>query len=96
MTTLVQYEPSVDSTIQAFLQQLEMRYADKEGEAGICNFGNWLQYYAFDVIGEMTYSMRLGFVDNGKDVDNIISDLDKMLNYAAVVRSFYLLLERPD
>jgi len=83
MTTLVQFEPFVDSTTSQFLKQLNTKYAC--GSGTICDFSKWLQYYAFDVIGELTFSKRLGFVDNGRDVDGIISALEWLLNYAAVV-----------
>lgn len=86
MSTLVQFEPLVDSTTTAFLEQLRRRFADRPGSDGICDFGQWLQFYAFDVIGELTFSKRLGFVDQGVDVDGIIDKLEGMLNYVAVVR----------
>ncbi|KAH0847503.1 Pisatin demethylase [Fonsecaea pedrosoi] len=85
MSTLVQFEPLVDSTTLAFLEQLEERFADKTGPQGICDFSKWLQFYAFDVIGELTYSKRLGFVDRGVDIDGIIGNLEWLLNYAAIV-----------
>lgn len=85
MSTLVNFEPLVDSTTVAFLEQLKGRYACQGTSAQICDFGTWLQYYAFDVIGELTYSKRLGFVDQGMDVDHIIADLERLLNYVSVV-----------
>ncbi|EOD45922.1 putative pisatin demethylase protein [Neofusicoccum parvum UCRNP2] len=85
MSTIVQYEPLVDSTTTAFLTQLKQRYADREDSSGVCDFGTWLQFYAFDVIGELTYSKRLGFVDRGEDVDSIISNLEWLLNYVSVI-----------
>ncbi|KAM5363917.1 hypothetical protein ACJZ2D_011769 [Fusarium nematophilum] len=85
MSTLVNFEPLVDSTSEEFLKQLKLRYAGKPGDSGVCDFGTWLQFYAFDVIGELTYSKRLGFVDQGVDVDNIIGNLERLLNYVSVV-----------
>lgn len=86
LSTLVKFEPLVDSTTTIFLEELERRFASGNGSSpAICNFGAWLQYYAFDVIGELTFSKRLGFVEGGSDVDNIIADLEWMLNYVAVV-----------
>jgi hypothetical protein len=85
MSTLVTFEPLVDSTSEEFLKQLKLRYANKPGEGGICDLGVWLQFYAFDVIGELTYSKRLGFVDLGTEVDNIIGNLERLLNYVSVV-----------
>lgn len=88
MTTLVQFEPLVDSTTVIFLEQLEQRFADRPGEEGVCDFGTWLQYYAFDVIGELSFSKRFGFVEKGKDIDNIIGSLEWMLDYFAVVSTW--------
>lgn len=85
MSTLVQFEPLVDSTTAKFLQELSERHADRGNADGICDLGAWLQYYAFDVIGELTFSKRLGFVDHGIDVDDIIRNLEKLLNYFASV-----------
>ena len=84
MSTLVQFEPFVDSTTTEFLNQLSHRFADQPGK--VCDFGEWLQFYAFDVIGELTFSKRLGFLDRGVDVDDIIGNLEKALAYFAVVR----------
>ncbi|KAF4999942.1 hypothetical protein FDECE_11344 [Fusarium decemcellulare] len=83
MSTLVTFEPFVDSTSTEFLRQLKLRFADRPGNEGICDFGAWLQYYAFDVIGELTFSKRLGFVERGTDVDHIIRDLESFLNYVS-------------
>ncbi|KAF1928792.1 cytochrome P450 [Didymella exigua CBS 183.55] len=85
MTSLVQFEPLVDSTTAEFLKQLKQRYADKDDESGTVDLGAWLQYYAFDVICELTYSKRMGFLDRGQDVENIISSLEWLLSYAAVI-----------
>lgn len=40
---------------------------------------------AFDVIGELTYSKPLGFLEQGRDVDGIIASLEKILDYAGKV-----------
>jgi len=45
----------------------------------------WIQYFAFDVIGEITWSKRLGFVQESGDVSNIISTVDAFQNYGTVV-----------
>lgn len=86
MSTLVQFEPLVDSTIEAFVKQIDQRFVDKPGDAGTMDFGTWLHYYAFDVIGELTFSKRLGFLEEAKDIDGIMRKLEDFLNYFAVVR----------
>lgn len=85
MSTLVTFEPFVDSTSTEFIKQLKLRFTDRSDNAGVCDFGAWLQFYAFDVIGELTFSKRLGFVETGLDVDNIIRDLESFLNYVSWV-----------
>ena len=82
MSTLIQYEPFVDSTTQLFLSQTQKLFAET-GDA--CNFSRWLQFYAFDVIGEMTYSKRHGFVEENKDIDGIIDYISKLFDYVAPV-----------
>lgn len=83
MSTLIQYEPFVDSTTELFLSRTEELYA-QTGEG--CNFSRWLQFYAFDVIGEMTYSKRHGFLEDNKDVDGIIEYIANLFDYVAPVR----------
>jgi cytochrome P450 len=87
MSSLVQFEPLVDSAIREFLAQLRNRYAMESGDDQVVDFGEWLQYFAFDVICELTYSKRMGFIENGGDVERIISNLQWVLNYAAIVSS---------
>ncbi|CAG8983309.1 hypothetical protein HYALB_00007437 [Hymenoscyphus albidus] len=82
MSTLIQYEPFVDSTTELFLSQTEKIFA-KTSEA--CNFSQWLQFYAFDVIGEITYSKRHGFVEENRDIDGIIKYLAGLFDYVAPI-----------
>ena len=85
MSNLIQFEPLVYSTITAFTTQLENGAVDKPGDEGVLDHGTCPQFYAFDVIGELTFSQRLGFVDQGKDIDGIMAALEKLLDYVAVV-----------
>lgn len=85
LSSLLQYEPLVYSTTSEFLRQLQSRFADKEGPEGILDFARWLQYYAFDVIGELTYSRRHGFIDEVRDIDGIIRYLCGLFDYVAPV-----------
>lgn len=82
MTTLLDYESLVDSTSTVFLERLTTLFADS---AKKCEFDRWLQWYAFDVIGEITFSRRLGFLEQGKDVQDMISILGHAGWYSAVV-----------
>lgn len=84
MSSLVQYEPMVDETTKIFLDQTERLFAQEDK---VCNFSQWLQFYAFDVIGAVTYSKRHGFIERNKDVDGIVAQLAKIFDYAGPVRT---------
>ncbi|KAI1453407.1 cytochrome P450 [Annulohypoxylon moriforme] len=49
------------------------------------NMGHWMQCYAFDVIGCITYSKRLGFLDQGLDIEGIIAAIENSLVYSTLV-----------
>lgn len=83
MTSLVGYEPLVDSTTDVYIERTKELFLGPDAER--CDFARWLQYYAFDVIGELTWSKRLGYIERNEDVDGIIVFLQTFLLYAAKV-----------
>ncbi len=68
MTALVQYEPSVDNTTARFPDQTERLFSPQNK---ICDFVEWLQFYALDVIGEITYGKKHGFVERAEYVTGL-------------------------
>ncbi|KAI1158262.1 cytochrome P450 [Nemania serpens] len=82
MSAMVQYEPFVNNTLRLFFEQTERLYVNNaEG----CDFVRWLQFYAFDVIGEVTYSKRHGFIEKNEDVDGIVRYLGNLFLYVAPI-----------
>lgn len=63
LSTIVQFEPLVDDTISKFLKELDRRYVDNVSPNGECDFGKWLHYFAFDVIGQLCFKTRIGFLE---------------------------------
>jgi cytochrome P450 len=96
LTTLLDYEPLVDSCTSFFLQRTQDLFVDT---GRVCDLSMWMQYFAFDVIGEITWSKRLGFVEQDRDVSNIISTVESFINYGTVVGQNpwwdYLLVKNP-
>lgn len=80
MTSLLELEASVDSCTQVFLSQLR-NFADRKTSVDL---GVWLQYYAFDVVGEITFAKKLGFLEEGRDIDGMIEAIQGMLAYASL------------
>ncbi|KAK4443296.1 cytochrome P450 oxidoreductase [Podospora aff. communis PSN243] len=82
MSNIAQYEARIDETARVFLDQTDKLFA---APGRVCDFKLWLQYFAFDVITEVTYSRRVGFIDRREDVDGIIAWVDKLVSYSAPV-----------
>jgi len=82
MSSLVNYEPLVSSTLRVFLDKTDQLFANT---GRTCDFGQWLQFFAFDVIGDLTWSKRVGFIEENRDVDGIIAFLKKFLSYAGPI-----------
>lgn len=59
MSSLVHYEGFVDHCADIFIERLN-EFADKRQSL---NLGHWLQCYAFDVIGNITFGERFGKLD---------------------------------
>ncbi|KIW16499.1 hypothetical protein PV08_06554 [Exophiala spinifera] len=49
------------------------------------DLAQYLQFFAFDVIGELTFSRRLGFIESGTDVDGIIDAIGSNFSYFSVL-----------
>ncbi|KAI4860878.1 cytochrome P450 [Hypoxylon rubiginosum] len=88
MDTVVGLEPFADKCISLLLSRL--REISKDGEHAI-NPVEWMQYFAFDVLGEINFSKNLGFLEKGADVDNIIAAIGGILVYVSLVGQVPLL-----
>ncbi|CAJ2505230.1 Uu.00g126240.m01.CDS01 [Anthostomella pinea] len=85
MSTLVKFEPYVDTTMGVFSDELRARFAGSNDGRAACDLGQWLQMFAFDVIGELTFSKRLGFLESGNDVNGVMAGIWKMFQETALV-----------
>ncbi|KAJ5059580.1 cytochrome P450 [Bipolaris maydis] len=82
MSAQMQYEPIFDSVNDVFLHQTQERFSNT---GKYCDFYQWLQFYTFDVIGELVYSKRHGFLESNYDIEGIVKGNSALFDYAAVV-----------
>ena len=80
LSNLLKSEEAIDSCLTLFLERLSVFAAKKEP----VDLGAWLQCYAFDVVGEVTLASKLGFLEQGQDVEGMIKVIAGMLTYAAL------------
>ncbi|KAK1716120.1 cytochrome P450 [Colletotrichum acutatum] len=89
MSALMALEEFVDSTVTLFIQCMdELAIAPsvpRSQRKRPINMVEWFQWYAFDVVGELSFSRRLGFLDTKSDVGNMTKVLDSFIQYASTV-----------
>ncbi|KAI4723477.1 cytochrome P450 family protein [Aureobasidium sp. EXF-10727] len=76
METLRDLEPYVDSTIYHFITRMREKMSSQ------IDLGHWFQLFAFDVIGEITFSKRFGFMDTEHD-DGSLKSVESTLASAS-------------
>lgn len=75
MTTLLTNEAAVDSCSNLLIDKLTP-FAD---DSKPVDLGEWIQFYTFDVVGEVTFAKKLGFLEMGGDVDGMIETIEGIL-----------------
>ncbi len=82
VTNMKNYEIYTDECTKLFIDTMQ----ELQGQS--VDLGAWLQWYAFDVIASITFQRRFGFLEQRRDVDNMIGDLDFAFLYAKVIGQF--------
>ena len=70
LPNLLQSEAAIDSCVSLFMDRLH----EFASNGMPVDLGAWLQYFAFDVVGELTFASKFGFLEQGTDVDVRWSD----------------------
>ncbi|KAL4815496.1 cytochrome P450 [Aspergillus spinulosporus] len=76
LSNVVALEGLVDEVLDLLCRQLDMRFAMTDQSFDLAR---WLQYFAFDVMGTMTFSQRYGFLEQGQDVNGILGTIWKFM-----------------
>lgn len=76
MESLRDLEPYVNNAVNVFLDNM----AERQNQ--VIDMGKWVQLFAFDVIGEITFSKPFGFMDAAND-DGSFAQIEGALKSAA-------------
>ena len=95
VTSVTSFEGLVDDVIKCLAENFDGRFVQNQQ---VFDIGSWLQYFAFDVMGTMTFSKRYGFLDQGKDVDGMLDTIYQFFVNIATVsnRASQRSLDRTD
>ncbi|KAF2204386.1 putative cytochrome P450 oxidoreductase [Delitschia confertaspora ATCC 74209] len=80
LSNVITYEPFVDKVLAVMFEQINARCVKPKEYV---DFGLWLQFFAFDVMGTLTFSKRYGFLETGKDVDGMLATIWTYMTTAA-------------
>lgn len=89
IANLISFEPLIVSTIEYFFSRLDELYVDTSKSFDLCD---WLQLFTFDVMGEVTFSRRFGFLERGGDIEGVMGNIWKFFQVAAAVSLLLLSL----
>ncbi|KAL2019871.1 hypothetical protein VTK56DRAFT_9133 [Thermocarpiscus australiensis] len=96
MAAMQQLSPFIDDTIELLARKIEEHI---DNNRGVFDLGDWLHFFAFDVLGEVAFSRSFGFLAAGRDVDDAIKTIDKSQTYNGIVGQVpeldYLLRRNP-
>ena len=80
MSNIVSLETGIDKCIEQLTRKL-----DECAHTGNCiDLATWVQWYAFDVIGQLFFSKPFGFLEHGHDHAGYIRALDLVVPLIAV------------
>ncbi|KAH7160421.1 cytochrome P450 [Dactylonectria estremocensis] len=71
MSSMVHYEKAVDEMTQVCISKMS-QFAE---EGRLIDIPHWMQYYAFDVIGEITFNKSFGMMENEGDTTGMIPNI---------------------
>ncbi|KAK4224636.1 cytochrome P450 [Podospora fimiseda] len=83
MGAMRELSPFIDDTIELLAKKIG-QHIDLDGDKTF-DLGDWLHYFAFDVLGEVAFSRSFGFLDEGRDVDDAIKTIDNSQKYNGIV-----------
>ncbi|KAF7715240.1 Uncharacterized protein PECH_008736 [Penicillium ucsense] len=84
ITNIAKAEPYIDNVLSV----LRTRFDELCKSGAPVEFQNWFSYYAFDVLGEVTFSKSFGFVESGSDIRNAIANTGALVYYIALMGNY--------
>ncbi|KAI1469876.1 cytochrome P450 [Daldinia caldariorum] len=95
MAAMRQLSPFIDDTIDFLVSRLDQfcpdtaipgfQHAGLPGRNTVVNLGDWLHFFAFDVLGEVAFGRSFGFLAAGVDKENAIKTIDNSQKYNGII-----------
>ncbi|KAK3686520.1 hypothetical protein LTR37_019728 [Vermiconidia calcicola] len=79
LSSLKELEPMNDACSTIFMEKMDGLVGED------IDLGVWVHWYAWDTISSITFSNRLGFMEQEKDINNIIAAIEGRLFYNSII-----------
>ncbi|TGO46446.1 hypothetical protein BCON_0325g00140 [Botryotinia convoluta] len=85
MGHILTLEPLVDNTINHLFRRLDELFVDGSNAGTTCKIDEWMVFFAWDVIGQVTFSRSMGFLDAAYDHSGYLDVSNQINDYFCVV-----------
>jgi hypothetical protein len=82
----LQIESIMNDNLRTLCEQLESRYMKGANKGKTCDVADWISFFAWDFLGDMTWSKRIGFMEKGADIGDMLGTAERVMRYFSVVR----------
>jgi hypothetical protein len=76
----------MDDDIRALCAQLESRFMNGKNKGKTCDIADWISFFAWDFLGHVTWNKRIGFMEKGADISDMLGTAERVMRYFSVVR----------
>jgi hypothetical protein len=82
---VLQLEDLMDNDLSMLCTQLESRFMKGVNKNKTCDIADWISFFAWDFLGHCTWSKRIGFMEEAKDVGDMLGTAERVMRYFSVV-----------
>jgi hypothetical protein len=81
----LQLEDLMNDDLRTLCNQLQTRFVDGANKGKTCDIADWISFFAWDFLGHMTWSKRIGFMEEAKDIGDMLGTAERVMRYFSVV-----------
>ncbi|KAI0144482.1 cytochrome P450 [Xylariaceae sp. FL1272] len=86
MNGVLSFQTHIDNVLAHFVRQIDERFgAAQNASSTAFDFGKWMLYLTWDMVGKATYGSRIGYLDHGSDFDGTLERSEKAMDYIVTV-----------
>ncbi|OQE15890.1 hypothetical protein PENSTE_c026G05329 [Penicillium steckii] len=82
---ILSLEGHIDTMIRNLCQRLDEKFVDVSKSSQICDLGEWVSFYTWDVVGQATFSQPIGYLEKGYDFDHTLRTANIAMDYFSFV-----------